>query len=43
MFSTGIQIEHDDETLAPYILFWTFKYKALKQALMDLGYDISDK
>jgi hypothetical protein len=43
LFSTGVHIEHHEEREAPYILFWTFKYKALKQALVDLGYDVIDK
>ena len=42
IFSTGIHIEHDDDSQESYILFWTFKYKRLKQALVDLGYCVSD-
>ena len=37
-FKTGIVFEHRNRAYPPFILFWTLKYRILKEALGDLGF-----
>lgn len=40
--SEGIVINHTKAEYPPFVLFWSFRYPALKAALAKLGYAISD-
>ena len=42
IWSIGIVIDHTKAEYPPFILFWTFNYSTLKQALTNLGYNVSD-
>ena len=42
LWSVGIVIEHTKMDYPPFILFWTFNYRSLKEAMAKLGYDIID-
>ena len=40
LISTGIVIEHSNAEYPPFILFWTFRYEALKEQLEAVGYSV---
>jgi hypothetical protein len=40
-FSTGLRIEHSIEGYAPFVVFWTFGFVALKQELERRDYRLS--
>jgi hypothetical protein len=41
-FSTGLRIEHTDEALPEFIVFWDFGFTKLKSELTRLDYDVQD-
>ena len=41
VFSTGLQIEHSIPRRPAFVVFWTFRFAELKQALEQYGYTIS--
>lgn len=42
LFSVGIVVEHVKPAYPPFILFWTFRYKALSRELRRLGYTVTE-
>jgi hypothetical protein len=42
LFSVGVQFEHRKGGYPPFLLFWTFRQKALFRELRRLGYNIVD-
>lgn len=40
LISTGIVIEHFNAEYPPFILFWTFRYEALKEQLEAVGHSV---
>lgn len=38
----GIIVEHRDPVAAPYILFWTMAYTALKSGLSEIGFTVEE-
>jgi len=41
LFSVGVVVEHVKPEYPPFILFWTFRYKILSEALQRLGYTVT--
>jgi hypothetical protein len=41
-FSTGLRIQHDIDSYAKFIVFWTFGFGKLKRALEERGYTVYD-
>lgn len=41
-FSVGLRVEHTVPTYPVFLVFWTFKYAALKQQLQKMGYTLDD-
>lgn len=41
-FSVGLRIEHSVPTYPGFLVFWTFKFAALKGQLQELGYAVDD-
>jgi hypothetical protein len=42
-FSKGLQIQHSISEYPPFIVFWTPKWEAVKLALIENGYQVSEK
>ena len=42
IFSTGLRIEHTIAAYPKFIVFWTFRYEALKRGLEGLGYEMRE-
>ena len=42
LWSVGIEVDHSVSEVPPFILFWTFRYRRLKQELESLGYEICE-
>ena len=40
-FSTGLRIEHSIRRYPSFVVFWTFRFDALKQELERYGYTVS--
>jgi hypothetical protein len=41
-FSVGLRIEHTVPMYPVFLVFWTFKYAALKRQLREMGYAVDD-
>ncbi len=41
-FGVGVSIEHSKVDFPSFLIFWTFNYRRLKNALSELGYAVSD-
>jgi hypothetical protein len=42
LLNVGIIIEHRKQNCAPYVLFWTMSYSALKLGLLGAGYEVDE-
>jgi len=42
VFSVGLRIEHTIPMYPVFLVFWTFKYAALKRQLVEMGYTVDD-
>jgi len=42
LLTIGIIIEHRKQNCAPYVLFWTMSYSALKSGLLGVGYEVDE-
>ncbi len=40
LFSIGLKIGHGNNEMPGHMIFWTFNFKKLKQALEQLGYNV---
>ena len=40
LFSTGLKIEHSKNEMPEHLIFWTFSFNKLKQALEEIGYSV---
>jgi hypothetical protein len=43
LFSVGLRIEHSVPMYPVFLVFWTFKYQALKKHLQEMGYSVDQK
>ena len=43
LFSAGIQIEHKRCEYAPFVIFWTFDYSGLRNALKQRGFPLIEE
>jgi len=43
LFSTGMRIEHAVPSYPLFLVFWTFRFHALKQRLTEMGYKVEDE
>jgi hypothetical protein len=42
LFSVGVRIRHTVPDYDELVVFWTFRYKAVKKSLEELGYAFAD-
>jgi len=40
-FSTGLKVEHSIARYPPFVVFWTFRFAALRRELEQRGYTLS--
>lgn len=40
LFSIGLKIEHNKDKMPKSLIFWTFRFKKLKQSLEEIGYKV---